>query len=100
MLRVLGHEHRAVLRLSDEEVARLGAALASDAYQVTVSPTRMHVRFVSDAERAWAEDVTIAFGDTVDVAFHTGTRAQRTAFLAHLRGRLAELGWIVELEEM
>lgn len=99
----MSYEYVAAVRLTEAEVARLMASLPEGDYVVVSkpAPTRLLLRFGRrPARERWPEDIDVRFEETVYVAIHAGTGAERTGFLRHLESRLRELGRECAFEEL
>ena len=95
-------EYSASAKLTEAEVSQLKGSLPNDDYVLVSAPsaTRLLFRFGGRPTREeWPADVDLRFGDTVYVAIHSGTEAERREFLRHVGACLGELGHTCHFEE-
>jgi hypothetical protein len=95
-------EYTAPLRLSDGEVDSLCELLVEHGYVLVPSADvrRFALRMPGSLPRAhWPNDADVDVSDSIYVAVHSGTRAERERLVSALHTILARLGHECRLDE-
>ena len=95
-------EYSASAKLTEDEVSLLKVSLLNNYYVLASAPsaTQLLLRFGGrPAREEWPEDIDLRFADTVYVAIHSGTEAERKNFLRYLGDCLRDLGQTCDFEE-